>query len=383
MFGAWVALTTVGLLDELGTGIPITGAALLRSRFELSASTLTLALFTIPVGFATIVEPPLLLWASRLPRARGAAVGLVGIALAALLAAFARSYEALVGALMLWYVATGLASGLAQAELMDLAPTERERNLSRWTLASAVGDLVAPSLLAASVAYGLADRGALVAVAACCVATALWLLRLPRSVGEVEEEPEPLFRAPPQAVTHNRPLMAWLFAAALCDLMDETLTALAALRVHQYFGADPHALAVVLTAFMASSFVGLTLLDRLLPHVSARRLLLFACIGGAAAYLVFVNSQTVAGMALAAFVMELFIVVHYPIAQAQAYAAAPEHSGWVATLSSILSGLSLAYAPLLGWIADAYGLTWALLLLLVQPTGVLLMMLVAARDATP
>ena len=370
----------VGLLDELGTGIPITGAALLRTRFELSASALTLALFTIPVGFATIVEPPLLLWASRLPRARGAAVGLVAIAFAALLAGFARSYEALVGALMLWYVATGLASGLAQAELMDLAPAERERNLSRWTLASAVGDLIAPSLLALSVAHGFTDRGALVVVAMCCIATALWLLRLPARAGEVDAEPDSIFRAPPRAVTRNRPLMAWLFAAALCDLMDETLTALAALRVHQYFGDDPRALATVLTAFMASSFVGLTLLDRLLPRVSARRLLLFSCLGGGAAYVVFVNTQTIVTMAAAAFVMELFIVVHYPITQAQAYAAAPEHSGWVATLSSILSGLSLAYAPLLGWVADRYGLTLALTLLLVQPVGILALMHIARRS---
>lgn len=366
----------VGLLDELGVGIPITGAGFLQARFSLSASALTLALFTLPIAFATLVEPPLLLWASGKPRARGAAISVLAIALGALLAAFVQSYEALVFALMLWYTATGLASGLAQAELMDRAPHERELSLSRWTLASSIGDLIAPSLLSLSVALGLRDRGALLVVALCCVLTACSLWRLPTQApnpAEEQEEEEPSLGKPPREIVQNRPLLLWLLAASLCDLMDETLAALAALRVHQRFGDDPRALALVLTAFMASSLLGLSALERLLPRIAARRLLALSCVGSALVFLAFVAADSLWTLALTAFLLELFVVAHYPLTQAQAYAAAPSHSAWVATLSSVFSGLTLVYAPLIGWVADRHGLTSALLLLLAQPLGVLLL----------
>ena len=49
---------------------------------------------------------------------------------------------------------------------MDVAPAERERNMTRWTIAGSVGALAGPAAIGAAVAAGLGWRAALLALAA-------------------------------------------------------------------------------------------------------------------------------------------------------------------------------------------------------------------------
>jgi hypothetical protein len=119
--------------------------------------------------------------------------------------------------------AIGLASGLAQAELMDRDPDQRERNLTRWTLLSAIGDIAAPVLLAVSVRLQAGYRGALLAAALGCLLLAWRLWSIPAAAAGAEEGSQ-LTPSRLREILRNRPLLIWLAGASLCDLMDETLT---------------------------------------------------------------------------------------------------------------------------------------------------------------
>ena len=71
----------------------------------------------------------------------------------------------------------------------------------------------------------------------------------------------------------------------------------------------------------------------------------------------------------------------YPISKAQAYRALPGDSAAVGAAGALFSPIELVLPFALGWLAEAAGLRVALLALLAQRLGVLVIAL-AARDAT-
>jgi len=149
--------------------------------------------------------------------------------------------------------------------------------------------------------------------------------------------------------------------------------------VQALFGAWPLALSAVLGALTLGDLFGLFVLDRLLARVSPRRLLALSCVGAAFALAALALSDDLVGLSVAAFVLGTFAVVHHPLAQAQAYRAAPDRAVAVATLASLLNAIPLALTPLVGFLADRHGLPAALAALLVQPLGLLLVLRLARR----
>ncbi|HEX6245902.1 MAG TPA: MFS transporter [Polyangiales bacterium] len=371
--GTYAALLAHGLLDELSTGVPVSAAGLFQTHLSLSASLLTLGLFTIPVGIAIVIEPPLFLWAGKRSRTRVISVSLLLVALGAVLLAFTRSFVGLLLSLTVWYPAIGLASGLAQAELMDREPEQRERNLTRWTLLSAIGDVAAPALLAGSLKLRASYWGALLVAALVCLLLALrlWFVA---PVDPSEEEEEAPSTKSLRAILKNRALLIWLLGASLCDLMDETLTALAAVRVEHELHGDAWALLLVLSAIPLGGTLSLLLVEWLLLRVRATLLLGVSCVLSVLALGLFLLSRSAEAMALSAFLLGAADAAHYPIAQAQAYRAAPEDSSWVASLGSAFTVLTVVSTPLLGWVVDRHGLSWGFLTLCLQPAGLLLIL---------
>ncbi|MET0339669.1 MAG: MFS transporter [Polyangiales bacterium] len=361
-------------------GVPISGSGLLQTELGLSATQLTLALFTLPSAFALLVEPPLMIWASRRPPGRVIAVALGAVGLGALLTAHARSFGALLVALLVWYPAIGIATVRGEAALMDAEPDQRARNLTRWTLAGTVGDLAAPGLLALSLKLGASHRGALVVVTLIAWAAAIRLWRLSPPHATSDDDDEPSLRRALATLLGNRRLALWMIGAALCDLMDETLVALAALRVQARFGGDATPLTVVLGALTASAVVGLSAADWLLARVPARRLLALASLTSLVAFTLFLLSFDLPSMAASAFLVGASASLHHPLAQSEAYAALPHDAGMVATLGTFFGVSFLISPPLLGWAADTHGLTAALALLLAQPVGLLVVLALTHRS---
>lgn len=341
----------------------------------------------MPSAVAWALEPPLLLWAAQTRRRpRAIALALAGVGVASGLAIGARSFAALAAALSVWYVAIGVASGLAQAELMDAAPEARAESLARWSAAGALGDLLAPALVSGSLALGASYRGALAAVALASLLGALWLASLspPAPSADVEgrerdEDPAPLTASRLRAALADRALLAWVLGAALCDLLDEAFVALAALRVHARFGARAEALAAVLGAYTFASCAALVLVAPLLARVAPMGLLRVVCLGSIGALAGFALADSLLWLTLFAALAGALEALQYPLAQARAYEAAPLDSGLVAALGSAAAVVPLGWPLLLGLLADRFGLTLALWALLAQPLGLLLVLARAPR----
>ncbi|MDQ3992742.1 MAG: MFS transporter, partial [Actinomycetota bacterium] len=111
-------------------------------------------LVTVPNLVSVAVEPAIFFLGDAWRR-RALVLG-GGVAFAAALgtAAAAPSLAVLLVAFAVLYPASGAFVSLSQATLMDAAPAERERNMTRWTIAGSVGAVAGLGVLAASLFVG-------------------------------------------------------------------------------------------------------------------------------------------------------------------------------------------------------------------------------------
>jgi DHA1 family inner membrane transport protein len=354
----------------------------LASAFDVSGATAAAVALAGPLVLATLLEPPLLLLADRSPDRRPwVRAGLLAMAASCALAALAPSLPVLVAALALLGPSTGLACGVAEAGLVEMEPGRAEQRLTRWTLLGVVGDVAAPAMLAAAVAVGSDWRGALLAVAAATTAVALLVPPLPRATAVAVPGTEaPRVRAVLMDALRDRRLLAWIAGMFLCTLMDEIFVAFAALHIAERFSADPQARALVLGAFLAGGTCGLLAQERALASVAPRRLLAALAGACAAAYLAWIAAPSLAISAVLAAVVGLTCAGQYPLAQAQAYRAVPGRGGVVNALSALLTPVEVALPIGLAAMAGQLGVTAVLLVLAVQPLGLLALALLAPRD---
>ncbi len=376
-----MALLAVPLLDELTTGIFPASSPELASAFDVSGATAAAIALAGPLVLATVVEPPLFLLADRSPDRRPwVRAGLLAMAASCALAALAPNLLVLAAALALLGPSTGLACGVAEAGLVEMEPGRAEQRLTRWTLLGVVGDVAAPAMLAAAVAVGADWRGALLAVAAATAAAALVVPPLPRRAIGAAPGAEAPWLSVLAAALRDRRLLAWTGGMFLCTLMDEIFAAFAALHIAGRFGAEPSARALVLGAFMAGGAGGLLVQERVLAAVSPRRLLAALAATCATAYLAWIAAPSLALSAILAAVVGLTCAGQYPLAQAQAYRAAPGRGGAVNALSALLTPIEVVLPLGLAAMAGSLGVTAVLLVLAVQPLGLLALALLAPRD---
>jgi predicted MFS family arabinose efflux permease len=370
----------VAFTDELATGVVPAGAPELLSAFELTpARAAGWTLFAFGV-LGALLEPPLLALAHgrRARPLRVAALALM--AAASLAAALAPTYWLLLVALVLYGPASGVGVNLAQAALIAANPRRSEPVLARWELFGLVGDLLAPAALAVSVALGLGWRGAMGAVAGLAALQALAAWRV-REAGEAEgEEEEGLsLRESLRALRGCRPLIAWSLAAVLCGLMDEILVSFGALFLAERVAVDATQRAFVLGAGVLGGMLGALLLERFASRLRPSALLAVSGLGCAAAYGLWLAATGWVASALALGAAGMFASAHYPLLRARAFAALPERPHVVLAAGSLFSGFDMVLPLLVGWVADGAGVGAALLLLLVQPAGVVLAALAARR----
>jgi fucose permease len=128
---------------------------------------------------------------------------------------------------------------------------------------------------------------------------------------------------------------------------------------------------------MSGGLVGLVILDRLLAHVEARRLLAAASATGTLLYLLWLQVDDLVLSAGLLFATGMVCSSFYPLAKAQAYRSLPGQSGTVNAVSSLFSPVTYALPLLLGLVADRWGLGVTLLLLVGEPAGMLLLALAA------
>src|SRR3954451_12441625 len=173
-----------------------------------------------------VVEAPLLALTARWRRRSLLAASQLAVAGTCAWAAASPSHWFLLAALLFYGPATGMACATAQAALVDRAPDDAERVLSRWAMYQCTGDLLAPLLLSVLALVGSGWRAAFLVAAALATAQAVAVLAGPAL-------PKPRPPSPEQAATGLglRSAILWCGAGVLCTLMDEALVSFGALHL--------------------------------------------------------------------------------------------------------------------------------------------------------
>src|SRR4051812_44864639 len=140
-----------------------------------------------------LIEAPVRHFTARWPRRGMLAGSLAAVAASSVASACVHSYAALLGALFVFGLALGMSCSVAEAALMDLAPGDRERMLSRWSLMGGIGDVGSPLLLGAVAWAGLGWRAAFLVMALWSLVHA-WMVHrgpaLPPGLPDEEEDEE-------------------------------------------------------------------------------------------------------------------------------------------------------------------------------------------------
>jgi MFS family permease len=345
-------------------------------------------MFVVPGIVAIVFEPPLFLLADRHPRRWFLRGGVGAMAAGALVCAVSTGPAMFAIGMSIGAVATGTATGLAQATLVDRWPDERGRTLARWSMWSLAGDFVAPALLAGLALAGLGWRlafaivaGVLAVVCALLCATSIEDERAtpPNEANDASTTDALGLLASLREALRDRLLVAWLFGCALCDLLDEIFVVFASIHLRSVLGAGPLWQSAVIGAFMVGAAGGLAAVDRLLRVRGERWLLVAASLATIVSFVPFVLAPSPLAALVLAIPVGFSSAPLYPLAAAQAYATRPAQSGSVLAAAHLFTPLGLALPWLIGVVADHAGTTVALALLVVQPIG--LIALVAASRA--
>ncbi len=401
------AALTVELVDELVDGTK--GAALPLIRHDLALSYGQIGLLaSVPLLLGSLLELPIGVLAGHGRRQRIAVLagGVVFIASLAGAAA-AHSFAALLVAFVVFFPASGAFVGLTESGLMDADPARQELNMARWNLAGAAGAVAGPFLLLAVLAAGGSWRAAYLALAGCAVLAWLGVARSgPRPLPPPAGSPGDAGRAgdtdragetgrgidagsaagPDRADDAGRAgatrrvgsalrqpgVIRWLVLLQLSDLLLDVLTGFLAVYLVDVVHATPAEAALGVGVRLAAGLAGDAAVVPLLNHTDGLRMLTASAAAAAAAYPAFLlvpglwpKLAVLAGLSIAT-------ACWYPLLQARLYGSLPGQSGVVVTLTSA-AALAGGTGPLaVGFLAERFGLAWALACLAFAPVCLLI-----------
>lgn len=370
-------LINMGLLDELFTGFFFIGLPLLRGQLGLTYEQIGL-IFSAGALSSIVVDPPLYLLSDRGSKRWWILGGLLGLTCAYLLAGSTNSFVLLMLAFILMYPANSMAVGLSQAALIDHAPGEGERIMTRWTMLSSIGDFLSPLAVTTIISFGLGWSGLCWIAAGCWLVAALlmWVQRFPQrhtSYSHKDDEPSVSIRAGLRLALRDTVLLRWIVLSTLTTMLDEIFLTFLILYLRDVLRASPLISGLTVGAGMVGGFLGLFLLDRLLGHVAPVRLLRLASLLALLGVLGLLLVRALWFAPLAFFIVSLGSACLYPIAEAQAYARLPGRSGMVRFISSLGQPFEVVLPAIVGFVAGQFGLLASLVLLGSAPVFFLLL----------
>jgi FSR family fosmidomycin resistance protein-like MFS transporter len=180
---------------------------------------------------------------------------------AVLLAAGATAFWVLLVALLVANPGSGALVGIAQAALMDLAPSERTRNLARWTLAGSFGYVGGPLLLSAAIWIGLGWRAAFAALGLATLPLAIASGRAPRIDTTAPGSLAAGIRSTASAL-RRREVLCWLVTLEAADLLMDVFHGFLALYLVDVARLEPGAAAMGVAAWTGAGLAGDWLLLR-------------------------------------------------------------------------------------------------------------------------
>ena len=340
----------------------------------------------MPLLAGGALELPLGIMASGTVRRRRAVLagGIIFI-LSLLAVAGARSFLVLLAAFTVFFPASGAFVSLTQAELMDAWPDRQARIMARWDLAGSTGAVAGPLLLTTVLAAGGGWRTAYLALAA--AAGVAWLgtcLRDPVPVAAAADA-SPAADAPDGladggfwararlvlGALRDRSVMRWVLLIEVADLLVDVLTGFLALYLVDVAQLPPAVAALAIALRLGAGLAGDAVLVLVLERVSDVTVLRASAVAAALLYPGFLLAPGPAAKLIILAVLSAATAPWYPILQARLYGSLPGRSSVAVTLSSA-AALAGGLGPLtVGLIAQAFGLSWALAVLVVVPVAVL------------
>jgi FSR family fosmidomycin resistance protein-like MFS transporter len=381
------AALAVEFIDELVDGTKDAALPLIRHDLGLTYGQIGL-LASAPLLLGSLLELPVGVLAGH-GRARRLTVLAGGVVFILSLAAVAaaRSFAGLLIAFVIFFPASGAFVSLTQSGLMDADPDRHEQHMARWNLAGSTGAVAGPVLLAGVLAAGGGWRAAYLVLAGCAAVAWLGVARRgprpapPRALGA----PDQANPAQPGVAEHARApalrrvgralrqpgVARWLVLLQVSDLLLDILTGFLALYLVDVVRTTPEQAALAVAVRLGAGLAGDVVLIRVLERVSGLRLLRASA---AAAALLYPGFLLLPGFGPKLAVLALLTVVTapwYPVLQAQLYRSLPGESGVVVSLSSASTLLAGAVPLAVGFLAQRFGLAWAITGLAVAPLGIL------------
>lgn len=371
-------LFSFALFDELLTGFLAIGLPLVSSQLHLNYAQVGL-LFAVGSFSAMLFEPIINLLSDYSSRRIWIIGGLLLMSLSYLLAANGQNFVLLLIAFALLFPANGAAVGLAQAILVEQNLKQSEQTMTRWTIASSVGDLLAP--LITPLLIVLNNGWSLL----CWLAATLWLI-VTAFIGRLPlPQTTPLERICEQRISplqglssalRDTILLRWALLTLLPTMLDEVFIVYVTFYLHDKLHLSPTTIGILQAIHMCGAILGLILLERiLLKRLAPQQLLcllaLVTLLG--IACLLLLHPTWIVGLSL--FIIGLGVTGWYPIAKAQAYKRMPGRSGTLRTILGLGEPFEIALPSLIGLVAQHLGITAGISLLGLAPLLIILIAL--------
>ena len=369
------AALAVELADELVDGTKSAALPLIRQTLGLSYGQLGL-LASVPLLLGSVAELPLGVLAGHGRRRRvavlaGGAVFILTLAAAAA----AGSFAVLLTAFVIFFPASGAFVSLTQSGLMDADPGRREQHMARWELAGSAGAVAGPFVLIAVLAAGGGWRSAFGVLA---LAAAVAWLGVARNPAQPAVADGPAARPGAAAAARRvraalrRPGVArCLVLLQVCDLLLDVLTGFLAVYLVDVVHGTPDQAALGVAIRLGAGLAGDAAVVWALRRAGGLSLLR---VSAAAAALLYPGFLLVPGIGLKLVLLgglSFATAPWYPMLQARLYGSLPDSSGVAVSLSSAAGLLGGAGPLAVGFLAQRFGLAWALAGLAVVPLCVL------------
>jgi MFS transporter, FSR family, fosmidomycin resistance protein len=371
--GSWMlaaALATV-LVDELVDGTKSAALPFMRQDLHLSYGQVGL-LASVPLLLGSVLELPLGVLAGHGRRRRLAVLGGGAVfAVSLVLVATAGPFAGLLVAFVLFFPASGAFVSLTQSGLMDADPARREQHMARWDLAGSAGQVTGPLLLAIVLAAGGGWRSAYLALALCAAAAWLAVARAGPGIGGPAAAGDPAHEdqgrrggaaaARRAAGTLRRPgVVRWLVLIQVSDLLLDILTGFLGLYLVDVVHATNEQAALGVAVRLGAGLAGDVVLVQVLERVPGLRVLRASVAAAALLYPAFLLVPGLWPKLGLLGVLTIATAPWYAVLQARLYHSLPGESGVVVSLSSAATLLGGAVPLAVGFLAERFGLSWAL-----------------------
>jgi MFS transporter, FSR family, fosmidomycin resistance protein len=372
------AALAVVLVDELVDGTKTAALPLMRQDLHLSYGQVGL-LASVPLLLGSALELPLGVLAGHGRRRRLAVLGGGAVfALALALAATARSFAILLVAFAAFFPASGAFVSLTQSGLMDADPARREQNMARWELAGSAGQLAGPILLVAVLAAGGGWRSAYLMLALLAVVAWLGVARVGPGMAAPPAAADPARSDPGQrgarhaarrvAGALRQPgVVRWLALIQACDLLLDVLTGFLGLYLVDVVHATKEQAALGVAIRLGAGLAGDAVLIPVLERARGLSVLRASVAAAALLYPAFLLAPGLWPKLLLLGILTIATTPWYAVLQAQLYSSLPGQSGVAVSLSSAATLLGGAVPLAVGFLAQRFGLSWALTSLAAAP----------------